>query len=172
MQRPASGPPTTNIYWPGVIWPAAFAVAVVLGGRVGGWQGAVAVIGGAGVGLALASAIRLVRVRQLLRDGARIEGTVVRVSRTKWTSDEGATSISYHRRVRFTTPNGRAVEFTSRVGTRVAPHEGQPVPVRYRADNPTQAEVDTAAASKGATRGIFLGLGLAILAVFFYLLLG
>ena len=94
------------------------------------------------------------------------------MSRTKWTTDEGATTVTYYRRVRFTTPDGRGVVFNSRVGTRVAPHEGQSVPVRYRAGNPKQAEVDTPAASKSAAMLLFLGLALLAVAVFLYLLVG
>jgi len=176
MQEPASGPPTSrwvstrlrSIYWPGIIWPAVFAVAVFLGAQVGGRQGLAVVFGAAGVGLALVSVARLVRIRGLLRHGAPIEGTVVRVWRTKWTSDEGRTFVTYRRRVRFTTPDGGAVEFTSRVGTKVAPHEGQSVPVRYRADNPKQAEVDTPAAWKSAAILLLFGLALLITAAFIY----
>ena len=36
MQRPASGRSAATIHWPGVIWPAAFAVAVLLDGQLGG----------------------------------------------------------------------------------------------------------------------------------------
>ena len=172
MQRPASGPSSATIHWPGIIWPAAFAVAVLLGGQLGGGQGVEVVFGGAGLGLALVGVVRLVRVRDLLRHGARIEGTVAKVSRTKWTSEEGHTNVTYHRRVRFTTPDGRGVEFNSRVGTKVAPREGQSVPVRYRADNPKQAEVDTPAASKSSAMLLFLGLALLAVAVFLYLLVG
>jgi len=172
MQRPASGPSSATIHWPGIIWPAAFAVAVLLGGQLGGGQGVEVVFGGAGLGLALVGVVRLVRVRDLLRNGARIEGTVAKVSRTKWTSEGGHTNVTYHRRVRFTTPDGRGVEFNSRVGTKVAPREGQSVPVRYRADNPKQAEVDTPAASKSSAMLLFLGLALLAVAVLLYLLVG
>jgi len=172
MQRPASGPSSATIHWPGIIWPAAFAAAVLLGGQRGGGQGVEVVFGGAGLGLALVGVVRLVRVRDLLRNGARIEGTMAKVSRTKWTSEEGHTNVTYHRRVRFTTPDGRGVEFNSRVGTKVAPREGQSVPVRYRADNPKQAEVDTPAASKSSAMLLFLGLALLAVAVLLYLLVG
>jgi hypothetical protein len=46
--------------------------------------------------------------------------------------------------VRFTTPDGRTVEFTAGIGSGAQPDTGVRVPVRCRPDDPEDAEVDRA----------------------------
>jgi hypothetical protein len=55
-----------------------------------------------------------------------------------------APNILYHERVQFTTHDGRTVVFTSALASPDSDVElGRPVPVRYRPEDPEQAEVDT-----------------------------
>jgi len=79
------------------------------------------------------------------------QGTVVGVERRRsgptgiWAVLAGLTfapNVLYHERVQFTTPDGRTVVFTSAYGSPDSDVElGRPVPVRYRPEDPEQAEV-------------------------------
>jgi hypothetical protein len=81
------------------------------------------------------------------------QGTVVGVEPRRsgptgiWAVVAGLTfvpNILYHERVRFTTPDGRTVVFTSARGSPDSDVElGRTVPVRYRPEDPEQAEVDS-----------------------------
>jgi Protein of unknown function (DUF3592) len=111
--------------------------------------------------------IPALRTRGRLKSGARTQGTVVGTDRQK---DTGARTSYYHPVVRFTAPDGRTVEFTSAVGYQIKPDEGDPVPVRYRPDNPEQAEIDRAIAwMMPAAFGLLGGLGLLVAGVVTYL---
>ena len=57
-------------------------------------------------------------------------------------SSVGDGGTNYYARVRFTTRDGQTREFTSAVGYLSEPSVGDPRPVRYRSDDPEQAEVD------------------------------
>lgn len=84
--------------------------------------------------------------------------------------DTGARTSYYHPVVRFTTPDGRTVEFTSAVGYQIRPDVGGPVPVRYRPDDPEKAEIDRAIAwVMPAAFGLLGGLGLLVAGVVVYL---
>jgi len=82
------------------------------------------------------------RTRGLLKRGARTQGTVVGAEEERSGGDHPSTT--YHRVVRFTTADGRTVEFTSGVGFGRKPTIGGAVPVRYRRNDPEQAEIDRA----------------------------
>jgi hypothetical protein len=72
--------------------------------------------------------------------------------------------------VRFFTPDGRAVEFTSTVGYGLEPDVGAPVPVRYFLDDPEQADVDSAVTwLLPAAIGSLFGLGLLVAGVVVYM---
>jgi hypothetical protein len=108
------------------------------------------------------------RTRALLKRGARAEGVVVGTKQVTRQGEDG-TSYSYHPVVRFTAPDGGQVVFTSSLGSPVAPDLGTPVPVRYRPEDPHQAEVDRAAAwVLPAAFGLVGGLGLLVAAVVVY----
>ena len=105
------------------------------------------------------------RARGLLKSGAQTQGTVVDVE--KDTSYRYGTT--YSPVVRFTTADGRTVEFTSAVGTSRSPDIGGLVPVRYRLDHPEQAEIDrTTMWILPAAFGLVGGLGLLVAAVIVY----
>lgn len=80
--------------------------------------------------------------RELLKSGARTQGTVVGAEEERDGGDHPSTT--YHRVVRFTTADGRTVEFTSGVGFGHRPKIGRAVPVRYLGEDPEQAEIDRA----------------------------
>ena len=79
------------------------------------------------------------------------QGTVVGVEQRRsgptgiWAVLAGLTfapNVLYHERVQFTTLDGRTVVFTSARGSPDSDLElGRPVPVRYRPEDPEQAEV-------------------------------
>jgi hypothetical protein len=72
--------------------------------------------------------------------------------------------------VRFFTPDGRAVEFTSNIGYGREPDVGAPVPVRYLLDDPQQADVDSAVTwLLPAAIGSLFGLGLLVAGVVVYM---
>jgi hypothetical protein len=77
----------------------------------------------------------------------------------------------YHERVRFTTRDGRTVVFTSALGSPDSDVElGRRVPVRYRPEDPEQAQVDTPWAwVVPAGLGLVGGLGLLVAGVVVYL---
>lgn len=102
------------------------------------------------------------RTRGLLKTGAQAEGTVVGAEeRTKIERDHVVTS--YFPQVRFTTPEGRQVGFTSSLGSAAKPELGDRLRVRYRPDDPGQAEVDQAATwMLRLAFGVVGGLGLLV----------
>ncbi len=102
------------------------------------------------------------RTRGLLQTGARAEGTVVG-AKERTSIQRNDVITSYYPMVRFTTPDGRQVVFTSGLGSPNKPELGYPLRVRYRPDHPEQAELDRAATwMVRAAFGIFGGLGLLV----------
>ena len=84
---------------------------------------------------------------------ARAVGTVVGVEQKRsgptgiWAVLAGPLTFVpntlYHERVRFTTPDGRTVVFTSALASPNSDVElGRSVPVRYRPEDPEHAQVD------------------------------
>jgi hypothetical protein len=121
------------------------------------------------LGFGLISALR---TRGLLKSGARAQGTVVGAEEDTSRGHDDATSSStttYNPVVRFTTADGRTVEFTSAVGSQHRPDIGGAVPVRYRPDDPEQAEIDRASMwMLPAAFGLVGGLGLLVAGVVVY----
>jgi Protein of unknown function (DUF3592) len=89
--------------------------------------------------------IQALRIRGLLKSGAQAQGTVVGAERDTSHRHDGTISTTYNPVVRFTTADGRTVRLTSGVGYSYNPHIGRAVPIRYRPDDPEQAEIDRAA---------------------------
>ena len=81
------------------------------------------------------------RTRSQLKGGAQAQGTVVGAKQQMGYLGDNPTTY-YHPVVRFTTPDGRTVEFTAGIGSGAQPKTGVRVPVRYRPDDPEDAELD------------------------------
>jgi hypothetical protein len=97
-------------------------------------------IGAFGVVLVVLFLPSVLRIREWLKRSGQAQGVVVGVEKVSaWEASDGP---SYHPRVQFTTPGGGTVVFTSRFGSDLVPDVGEPLRVRYRPDNPDQAEVD------------------------------
>jgi len=96
------------------------------------------IVGGALVLGGLFAAFRTWRLR---RRGVATQGTVADIVQS--TDSEGATT--YRPKVRFTTADGRTVEFTERVGSsRTKLRPGDAVPVLYDPARPERAKMHTA----------------------------
>jgi Protein of unknown function (DUF3592) len=122
------------------------------------------ILGAYGVTLVGFLLIDAFRTRRLLKSGAMARGTVVGADED--TDEDGAT---YNPVVRFTTADGRTVEFTSAVGYSSKPDVGGAVDVRYLADDPERAEIDRAAMwMLPAAVGVLSGLGLVVAGAFVY----
>jgi hypothetical protein len=113
-----------------------------------------------GLILALYGAVLLLVVLlSVLRVRVRARGTMVgREQRTRRQNDRLVTY--YHPRVRFTMPDGRPVVFTSAIGSTSEPEPGRSLAIRYRLDDPEQAEVVSAATWVLGAVAILFGLGL------------
>jgi Protein of unknown function (DUF3592) len=118
----------------------------------------------AGVLIVLLQVRSGLHIRELLTTGARAHGVVVGAETSS--DDDGDT---YYARVRFTTRDGQTKEFTSAVGHASEPSVGDPRPVRYRPDDPEQAEVDKPAPwiFFGAL-SLLIGLALVVAGAFMY----
>ena len=117
-----------------------------------------------GVAILWFGLIPALRVRVLLKDGVQAQGTVVGAERQRI-----QTLATHHPRVQFTTADGRTVEFTSAVGFAHEPDHGGAVPVRYRRDDPEQAEIERATSwMLEAALGLLAGLGLLVIGVVVY----
>ena len=105
------------------------------------------------------------RTRTLLKHGVKVQGTVVDVE-----EETSRRSTTYHPVVRFTTADGRTVTFTSGMGFSVRqPRIGSAVPVRYRQDDPEQAEIERAYIwMLPAAPSLLVGVGLLVAAVNVY----
>ena len=76
---------------------------------------------------------------------------------------DGASAPTYNPVVRFTTADGRTVEFTSALGYGRKPNIGEALDVRYLPDHPERAEIDRAAMWMLPTAvGVLSGLGLVV----------
>jgi hypothetical protein len=114
-----------------------------------------------------AGLIPALRARGLLESGTQAQGTVVDAKKDTSSGQYGG--ITYSPVVRFTTVEGRTVEFTSAVGYSRRPDIGGAVPVRYRPNDPEQAEIDRATTwMVPAAFGLVGGLGLLVAAVIVY----
>jgi hypothetical protein len=113
--------------------------------------------------------IPALRTRELLKSGVRARGSVVGAERHTDRNSRGGRSIAYHPVVRFVTADGRLAEFTSAVGYASRPDIGGTVPVRYRADDPEQGEIDRAIMWVfPAVVALVFGLGLLVTGVVTY----
>jgi hypothetical protein len=127
------------------------------------------------VGLVLgAVCILIVALDNNFRETAvRTTGTIVSYETRQSTSrddDRGTRrSETYAPVVKFTTKDGRTIEFTSSVSSSSKPVPGRQVDVLYHPDDPQHAKVDDAAGRllapliTGGLGGIFLPLGLLFL---------
>jgi Protein of unknown function (DUF3592) len=122
-----------------------------------------------GVTLAGFLLIPALRTRRLLKTGAIAQGTVVDAEEDTSQDHDGTSSTTYNPVVRFTTADGRTVQFTSAVGYSSKPDIGGAVDVRYLPDDPEQAEIDRAAMwMLPAAFGLLGGLGLLVAGVVVY----
>jgi hypothetical protein len=169
-------PADPRLAWAFVLLPASlFVTAWAWGGL--GWHARGMLLAVYGVAVALVLLLPALRARARLKAGVSAQGTVVgaekRISSTgigTWAPTFVSNTL-YHRRVRFTTRDGRTVVFTSALGSPDSELElGHPVLVRYPPDNPQQAQVDTPWVwiVPGAL-GLLGGLGLLVAGVVVYL---
>jgi hypothetical protein len=127
------------------------------------------ILGAYGIALLGSLLIPALRTRRLLNNGVVAEGTVVG-------AEEGLgagriASTTYRPVVRFTTVDGRTVEFTSRVGYGAEPDVGGYVNVRYLPNDPERAEIDRAIVwMMPAAFGLLGGLGLLVAGALVYAL--
>jgi hypothetical protein len=89
-----------------------------------------------GVGLLLAGAATFVHTKRFVAGAEHATGTVVDHS-----SSSTSEGIVYYPVVRFTTAEGRTVEFSSSSGSSSPPDVGDRVEVRYDPDDPQDAEL-------------------------------
>ncbi len=144
--------------------------AVVFVWPVLSWHARGMILAGYGITLLLVGLIPARRTRRLLTSGVRSQGAVVGAKEDASRAQDDPTAHYYHPVVRFTALDGREVEFTSAVGYDIAPQVGDPVPVRYRPDDPEQAELDQVITwALPALVGLLGGLGLAVAGVVVYL---
>jgi Protein of unknown function (DUF3592) len=158
---------------PRIMWVAyllvgsVFVTAWAWGGL--GWHTRGMILAGYGVVILLVLLLPALRIRARLKSGVSAQGTVVGAEKSTSNTDSGP-DTDYHPKVRFTTPDGRTVVFTSAFGSDSEPELGHPVPVRYDPDNPQQAEWDTAWVwGLPAALGLLGGLGLLVAGVVVYL---
>jgi Protein of unknown function (DUF3592) len=133
------------------------------------WHARGMILAAYGIVLLLVVLLPALRTRGLLKSGAAAQGTVVGAEQKTSTDNDGFTHTYYHPRVRFSTPDGRAVVFTSTFGSQSEPDLGGSLPVRYRVEDPEQAEVDSALTWViRAALGFLGGLGLLVAGVVVY----
>jgi hypothetical protein len=104
-----------------------------------GWHARDVVLALLGAAFLSAYVIQALWARSLLHTGYGAQGTVVKVEVDMGDSD---TRTTYKPVVQFTTADGRKVVFTGSIGIGPAPKVESAVPVRYRPDDPDQAEID------------------------------
>jgi hypothetical protein len=152
------------IRWLVVLTAAGFIPAVAV------WESASAptrglILAGYGVIVLALGLLPELRIRELLKHGVQAQGTVVDAKKGTAHGQDGI-SITYHPVVEFTTADGRMVTFTSEVGFSRQPNIGGEVPVRYRSEDPEQAEIDRAYVwMLGAAVWLVVGVGLLVVAV-------
>ena len=127
-----------------------------------GWHGRGLILAAYGIFCLLYLLPLAMRGGARLKSGAQAQGTVV-------SAGTGGGKF-HHPRVRFTTPDGRTVEFTSMLGYPRELDVGAPVPVRYPPDDPEQADLDSVATwlLPGALY-LLTGLGLLVAGVNLYM---
>lgn len=135
------------------------------------WHARGMILAAYGVTLLGVMLIPALRARALLKSGARAQGTVVDMKEHHTSGDATTTSsTAYYPVVRFTTADGRTVEFTSAVGYSSYDEIPGRVSVRYRPDDPEKAEIDRANTwILPAGFGLVGGLGLLVAGVIVYL---
>jgi hypothetical protein len=132
-----------------------------------GWHARGMILAACGVVFLAAGLIPAWRARGLLQSGTQAQGTVVDVEETRGGFRSAGTT--YSPVVQFTTLEGRTMQFTSPVGTSRRPDIGGVVPVRYRFDQPEQAEIDRGTTwMLPAAMGLVPGLVLLVAAVIVY----
>jgi hypothetical protein len=132
------------------------------------WHARGMILAAYGVVFGLVMLVPALRTRGLLETGAQAEGTVVGAEEQTRTRRNDVVTY-YYPRVRFTTPDGRQVVFTSGLGSPGQPQMGYRLRVRYRPGQPEQAEVDRAATwMLRAGFGVVVGLGLLVAGVVVY----
>lgn len=114
-----------------------------------------------GAVLLVAGLVVFVRTRRFLATAATTQGIVVGYQQRR--SSKGR--VTYKPMVRFTTPTGSVEEFTDSVSSsQPAYDEGAAVPVRYDANNPAKARLDTGF-RLWLLPGLLGGIGLAFLVI-------
>ena len=169
-------PAEPRLAWASVLVPGSV-IVTVWAWQVLGWHARGMLLAAWSVAVALVLLRPALRTRARLKAGVSAQGTVVgaekRISSTgigTWAPTFVPNTL-YHARVRFTTRDGRTVVFTSPLGSPDSDLElGRPVPVRYRSEDPEQAQVDTPLAWVVPTALGFLGgLGQLVAGVVVYL---
>ena len=136
-----------------------------------GWHARGIVLALLGAAFLSTYVIQALWARALLHSGTRAQGTVVKLEEDIGSSDaEGRSGPpAYSPVVEFTTADGRKVVFTGSIGSSLPPEVGSALPVRYRPDDPDQAEIDRPVTWLGpAIFGGALGVGLFVAAVIVY----
>jgi hypothetical protein len=107
------------------------------------------------------------RTRTLLKHGVKVQGTVVGAEEDTGRGSDNLPYRTYHPVVEFTTTDGRTVTFTSGLGfSGRQPRIASAVPVRYRQDDPEEAEIDRAYLwMVPAAPSLLAGVGLLVAAV-------
>jgi hypothetical protein len=132
------------------------------------WHARGMILAAYGVVFGLVMLLPALRTRSLLKTGVQAEGTVVGAEERTRTQKNDVVTY-YYPQVRFTTPDGRQVVFTSGLGSPSQPQMGYRLRVRYRPGHPEQAEVDRAATwMLRAGFGVVGGLGLLVAGVVVY----
>ena len=121
----------------------ALILAVVLGIGGFGWDrfdqhGKGVFLAASGVMIVVLKVRSGLYMRELITTGTRADGVVVGAQ----ASSDGDGGTRYYPRVRFATRDGQTTEFTSGLGYASEPAVGDPRLVRYRPDDPEQAEID------------------------------
>jgi hypothetical protein len=142
-------PADPRVAWAFVLLPASVVVTAAAWEGLD-WHARGMLLAAYGVAVALVLLLPALRARARLKAGLSAQGTVVGTEKRVSSTGIGTWSPTfipvtlYHHRVRFTTRDGRTVVFTSAFGSPDSgPELGHPVPVRYRPDDPQQAQVDT-----------------------------
>jgi hypothetical protein len=168
-------PAEPRLAWATVLLPAGL-IVTAWAWQALGWRARGMLLAAWGVAVALVLLLPALRSRARLKAGVSAQGSVVGVEKRIGSAGIGTWAPTfipntlYHPRVRFTTPDGRTVVFTSALGSPDRDLElGHPVPVRYQPDHPEQAQVDTpwAWVVPGAL-GFLGGLGLLVAGVVVY----
>ena len=93
-----------------------------------------------GVGLLVVAIVISRRMRSFLSGAASAEGTVVE-ARTEFYGQAGSRGVITKPVVRFTTADGREVEFADPVSVTPGARVGRTVPVRYDPQEPERARI-------------------------------